>query len=90
MESSRVTELATRQKVQRLGREGCYNSAAMEKTIQFFKSFAEAEEADKKYYQSLTPTQRIEILLILRSQFQPHDHESRGRLKRVYRIIKRS
>jgi len=62
----------------------------MEKVIQFFNSFAEAEEADKKYYKSLTPAQRIEILLILRSQFKQNDDEPRGRLKRVYRIIKRS
>ena len=62
----------------------------MEKVIQFFNSFAEAEEADRKYYQSLTPAQRIEILLILRSLVKQNDDEPRGRLKRVYRIIKRS
>lgn len=62
----------------------------MKKVIQFFNSFAEAEEADRKYYQSLTPAQRIEILLILRSLFKQKDDEPRGRLKRVYRIIKRS
>jgi len=57
----------------------------MEKTVQIFKSFAEAEEADRKYYQSLTPAQRIQILLLLRSLHHPHND---GRLKRVYRIIK--
>lgn len=62
----------------------------MEKVIQFFNSFAEAEEADRKYYQSLTPAQRIEILLVLRSLIKRNDDEPRGRLKRVYRIIKRS
>ena len=62
----------------------------MEKKIQFFKTFAEAEEADKKFYQSLTPAQRIEILLILRKRYQSPEDESRGRLKRVCRIIKRS
>jgi len=39
----------------------------MEKPVQIFKSFAEAEEADRKYYQSLTPAQRIQILLLLRN-----------------------
>ncbi len=68
----------------------CYNSARMEKVFQVFNSFAEADEADKKYYRSLTPAQRIEILLILRSIFKQNDDEPRGRLKRVYRIIKRS
>jgi hypothetical protein len=64
-------------------------SRPMEKTMRFFKSFAEAEEADKKFYQSLTPAQRIEILLILRSRYQSTD-ATRERLKRVCRIIKRS
>ena len=62
----------------------------MEKVIQVFNSFAEAEEADKKYYQSLTPAQRIEMMLILRNLIKRNDDEPRGRLKRVYRIIKRS
>ena len=62
----------------------------MEKVLQVFNSFAEAEEADRKYYQSLTPAQRIEILLILRSRIKLNDDEPRGRLKRVYRIIQRS
>jgi hypothetical protein len=41
---------------------GWYNyEGFMEKRIQFYKSSAEAEEADKKFYQSLTPAERIEI-----------------------------
>jgi hypothetical protein len=59
----------------------------MKKVLQVFNSFAEAEEADKKYYRSLTPAQRIEILLILRSLYKQNDNEPRGRLKRVYRIL---
>lgn len=59
----------------------------MERTIRFFKSFAEAEEADKEYYRSLTPAQRIEILLILRNRYQPQKDESRGRLKRVFELL---
>ena len=62
----------------------------MEKVLQVFNSFAEAEEADRKYYESLTPAQRIEILLVLRNRIKLNDDEPRGRLKRVYRIIKRS
>ena len=60
----------------------------MEKTRQVFNSFAEAKEADRKYYESLTPAQRIEILLVLRNRIKLNDDEPRGRLKRVYRIIK--
>ena len=62
----------------------------MEKTVRFFKSFADAEAADKDFYRSLTPAQRLEILLLLRKRYQPQEDESRGRLKRVCRIIKRS
>ena len=80
----------TIQNVKRYGYERWYNLPRMEKVLQVFNSFAEAEAADRKYYQSLTPTQRIEILLVLRSMVKRNDDEPRGRLKRVYRVIKRS
>jgi len=35
------------------------NSYGMERKVQIYKSFAEAKEADKKYYHSLTPAQRM-------------------------------
>jgi len=59
----------------------------MEKTVRFFKSFAEAEAADKAYYQSLTPVQRLEILLLLRKRYQSQKDEPGGRLKRVCRLL---
>jgi hypothetical protein len=62
----------------------------MEKTIRVFKSSADAEEADKKYYRSLTPSQRIEFLLTLRDQCRPYSDELTEGFKRVYRIIKRT
>jgi hypothetical protein len=62
----------------------------MKKTIEVFKSFAEAEEADKKYYRSLTPNERIALLLILRDQYRPYSYELTEGFKRVYRIVKRS
>ena len=62
----------------------------MEKTLQVFKSFAEAEEADKKYYRSLSPNERIALLLLLRDQYRPYPNELTEGFKRVYRIIKRS
>jgi hypothetical protein len=52
----------------------------MERKIQILKSFAEAEEADKKYYQSLTPEQRIQILLILRDRYRPYGDERTEKL----------
>ena len=57
----------------------------MDKTVQVFQSFAEADAADRAYYLSLTPKERVDILLELvrRSQGDPPP-----RLERVYRIIK--
>jgi hypothetical protein len=62
----------------------------MEKTIRVFKSFEEAEDAEKEYYRSLSPAQRVEILLTLRDQYSPYDDELTKGFERVYRIIERS
>jgi hypothetical protein len=58
----------------------------MERTIQVFKSHAEAEAADHAFYASLTPEQRMEILfeLIRRGSDDPEQ-----RLERVCRVVKR-
>ena len=58
----------------------------MQKTIQKFGSFADAEKADAAYYRSLSPGQRLDILLAMVEQMQPRD-ETERRLKRVYRIV---
>jgi hypothetical protein len=62
----------------------------MEKTIQVFKSFEEAEAADMEYYRSLTAAQRVEILLTLREEYSPYDDELKRRFERVCRIIEGS
>lgn len=59
----------------------------MERTVRVFESFEEAEEADKEYYRSLSPAQRVEILLILRDQYNPYDDELTKGFERVCRII---
>src|SRR4051794_16093523 len=41
----------------------------MEKVVKVMKSFAESDRADREYYQSLTPHQRLEILLELNSRW---------------------
>lgn len=61
----------------------------MEKTVQKFRTFAKADDADAAYYRSLTPPERIDILLEMVAQNRPAD-ETRQRLKRVYRIIELS
>jgi hypothetical protein len=48
----------------------------MQKSIQVFHSFAEAEKANKEYYRSLSPAKRIEILLELRAQLQDKPNEA--------------
>lgn len=60
----------------------------MEKTFRVFHSFEEADKADKEYYRSLTPAQRIEKLLVLRDQFRPYSDELTEGFKRVYRVIR--
>lgn len=59
----------------------------MEKTIRVFKSFEEADAADKEFYQSLSPAERVEILLVLREQYSPYDDEPTQGFERVCRII---
>lgn len=58
----------------------------MDKVVRKFKSHAEAERADREYYRSLTPEQRMEIFfeLVRRVQGDPP-----ARLERIYRVVKR-
>jgi hypothetical protein len=57
---------------------------AVEKIVDKFKSHAAAEEADDEYYRSLTPQQRLDLLLELVSQAT--SHEAQQGFARVYRI----
>lgn len=58
--------------------------------FQVFSSFAEAEEADRQFYRSLTPDQRLAYLILIRDQYRPYSDELTEGFKRVYKIIKRS
>ena len=60
----------------------------MEKVMFVFHSFKEADQADKEYYLSLTPDQRMQILFDLRKQWPVGEHAESGfGLARVYRIV---
>lgn len=59
---------------------------AMEKKVQIFKTFAEADAADAKFDSELTPEQRIEITIELRNRAHP-DAAGKG-LARVCRVTK--
>jgi hypothetical protein len=58
----------------------------VEKVARKFRSFAEADKADREYYQSLLPEQRLEMLCDLIAASYPN--EIKQRLERVCRIIK--
>jgi hypothetical protein len=60
----------------------------MEKVVRIFKSFEEADQADKEYYRNLTPEQRLDILLEINGRWPFFNNgETSDRLARVYRII---
>jgi hypothetical protein len=54
----------------------------VDKTVRKFRSFAEAEKADRQFYQKLTGNERLQILVDLLN------HGPEQRLERVSRITK--
>ena len=62
----------------------------MERIVSKFSSHEEAEEADRRYYLSLTPAERLDILLELISRQRDPNDPSSERLERVYRITELS
>jgi hypothetical protein len=58
----------------------------VEKVIRVFKSFEEADEADALFDASLTPEERLRILIELRDRRHP-DAAEQG-LARVCRVVK--
>lgn len=61
----------------------------MEKVLHVFKSFEEAEAADRAYYRSLTPEERLQILFSLVEDYEAGLDESERRLQRVLRVVER-
>jgi hypothetical protein len=56
---------------------------AMEKVVKVVKSFEQSDSADRAYYQSLTPHQRLEILWELNSRWpQSGDDEPSEGIKK--------
>ncbi|MGH9672695.1 MAG: hypothetical protein ACRD44_05890 [Bryobacteraceae bacterium] len=52
-----------------------------------FNSFQEADRAEKEYYLSLTPEQRLQIVSDLRALQYGPDDETAPRLARVCRVV---
>ena len=66
-----------------LGKRGCQAYIlVVEKTAKRFRSFAEAEKADRDFYKKLTGNERLRILVKLLN------HGPEQRLERVSRITK--
>jgi hypothetical protein len=56
----------------------------IDRTVRVFRSFKEAEDADREFYRNLTPAERLKIWFEL-CHFE-HLDEPEQRLQRVYRI----
>jgi hypothetical protein len=62
----------------------------MQRIVRVFQSFEEAEKADEQYYASLTPNERLEILLELVRRQRESLGEAAARFERVYRVVELS
>ena len=62
----------------------------MEKVLTVFRSFEEADRADDEYYASLTPQQRVDLLLDLIAAHRESLGEAGQRFERVYRVVELS
>jgi hypothetical protein len=62
----------------------------MERTVAKFSSFREAEQAEREYYRSLTPQQRLDIVFELIESSRKEGDAASERFERVYRIVKLS
>lgn len=62
----------------------------MEKVLKVFSSFEEADQADDEYYASLSPQERVDLLLDLLAAYRESLGEAGQRLERVYRIVELS
>jgi hypothetical protein len=62
----------------------------MERRVQVFRSFDEAEHADDAYYGSLTPQQRVDLLLELVAAWKEGFGDAGQGLARVHRVVELS
>ena len=67
-----------------------YSCIAMEKVVKVFGSFEEADRADDEYYASLSPQERVDLLLDLIATYRESLGEAGQRFERVYRVVELS
>ena len=60
----------------------------MDRVVNKFSNFAESNKTNRRYYLSLTPAERLDILLDLISTYRDNQNENAKGFERVYRIIK--
>jgi sugar-specific transcriptional regulator TrmB len=60
----------------------------MQRVVRKLQGFAESDEADRAYYRSLSPQERLNILLQLIAHYQDSLDETAKRFKRVCRVTK--
>lgn len=58
----------------------------MQRVLQRFRSFDEADAADDAYYASLTPQERVDLLLDLVAAYRESLGEAAQRFERVCRV----
>jgi len=59
----------------------------MDKAVRVFGTHADADRADRAYYASLTPAERLDILLQLVATYQESLDESAKGFERVHRVV---
>ena len=57
-------------------------------TFQVFSSFAEADEADRQYWHSRTPLERLEALELMRQSAYGYQDPTASRLERVFEVAR--
>lgn len=62
----------------------------MEKVLRVFSNFEEADRADDEYYASLSPQERVDLLLDMIAAYRESLGETGQRLERVYRVVELS
>lgn len=62
----------------------------MKRPVRVFRNFEEADKADRSYYASLTPQQRLDLMIELHEPIWRAPDGSPIRLQRVYRVTQLS
>ena len=60
----------------------------MEKVVQRFSGFSEAERAERAYFARMTPQERLRVLDEILTRGREPGYDPKQRLARVYRIVK--